>query len=67
MASSKIAWSGSPSARAIIKSLVGSPAVFDDGWRHMHASPHEFNSKSRRATARAHQTTQVAAAPVSDE
>src|SRR6185312_8886382 len=30
----EIAWSGSPSARAIIKSHVGSPAVFDDGQWH---------------------------------
>jgi hypothetical protein len=31
-------WSGSPSARAIIKSLCGSPAVFDDGQWHQPTS-----------------------------
>jgi len=39
----EIAWSGSPSARAIIKSHVGSPAVFDDGQWHQPTGPHEFN------------------------
>ncbi len=61
-------WSGSPSARAVIKSpnflrSIGPPAVFDDGWRHVHASPHESQlkpacgSRSQRAVIDHHART----------
>jgi hypothetical protein len=56
--SNPLTWSGSPSARAVIKSpsipcgISGSPAVFDDGWWHRPTSPHEFVHGALEARAK---------------